>query len=98
MANATLDKGKGRVLPEEKEHQEAEVALSSASSSVSDSDSDSDTSDDSDSEEEITQEQLNSFLDKARQNALSADVPEEIHDSFDGGEDIIRLGDEEEER
>lgn len=97
MANATLDKGKGKVLPEEKEHQEAEVALSSASSSVSDSDSDSDTSDDSDSEE-ITQEQLNSFLDKARQNALSADVPEEIRDSFDGGEDIIRLGDEEEER
>ena len=99
MSAAALDKGKGKALPEEQEHLEAEEDVSSASSSASDSDTDSesDTSDSSDSEEEITQEQLDSLLEKARQNALSKSSTLPLQNAFEDGTDMIRLGDHEAE-
>ena len=96
MSVSAADKGKGRALPEDEEleiAEEREEVSSSASDSASDSDSDSnsETSEDSESEDEITQEQLDALLEKARQNAVAS--------SSSGGtisfneEDIIDLGD-----
>ena len=98
MSAAVLDKGKGKALPQEQEHLEAEKYISSGSSSDSDTDSDSDSSNDSasDSEEEITQEQLDSLLERARQNALSRSSNLPPQNTFEDGADMIQLGDDEE--
>lgn len=98
MAVTTRDKGKGKALPEEHQADDIEHAASSASasSSGSDTDSDSDTSDDSESEDdEITQEQLDSLLEKARQKALSSSSQEVPQIAFSGEEEVIRLGNDE---
>ena len=95
MTPTALDKGKGRATTQQSPRQtralpQLHSASSSSSSDVeSDSDSDSDSSSES-SEDEITQEYINSFLEKAKQNALarkqlSATAPPQEE------EDVIRL-------
>lgn len=106
MSLTTLDKGKGRALPAGEEHipleeEENAGSSSSSSSSSSDSESDSDDSDassssDSDSDnsedsEEVTQDVLNSLLEKARQSALASTSGASGVVPFDGEEDVIQL-------
>lgn len=105
MSLTTLDKGKGRALPEDDEHiplEEEENAGSSSSTSDSDSESDSDDgsdassssysdSDDSEDSEEVTQDVLNSLLEKARQSALASTSGASGAVPFDGEEDVIQL-------
>ncbi|KAI0755418.1 Fcf2 pre-rRNA processing-domain-containing protein [Irpex lacteus] len=104
MSLTTLDKGKGRALPEDEEHilhEEEEDAGSSSSTSDSDSESDSDDTDassssdsdsnDSEDSEEVTEDILNSLLEKARQSALASTSGASGVVPFDGEEDVIQL-------
>ncbi|KAI0684920.1 hypothetical protein BC835DRAFT_1310293, partial [Cytidiella melzeri] len=93
MSLTAFDKGKERALPEDEEIEGVEEDAESPSEWHSDSDSDSDSNlslQDSDSEEEITQQFLDSLLQKARQNAIAASVV-----TFE--EDVIQLGKDETE-
>ena len=108
MAVTTLEKGKGRARPEDIEEDEVErtsaASASSEDSDSSDSDSDSDSSSDdsssdsdSDSEsgDEVTQEFLDSLLERARQNAR-AKVKQAS--AVEGGEEeFIHLGSDDED-
>ncbi len=95
MVVTTRSKGKERALPEDEvPHKIAEVSSANSSSSDSDSDSQSDTSEGSDSEEEITQEFLDSLLEKARQNAASSSREKVVADLLVGEEEMIRLGED----
>ncbi|THH09264.1 hypothetical protein EW146_g8727 [Bondarzewia mesenterica] len=75
MPLTTLDKGKGKALPEPS-HVLHASQFSSSTSSESDSDSDSDSSV-SDSDDEVTQEYLDSLLEKARQSIVASARSEE---------------------
>ncbi|KAI0042480.1 Fcf2-domain-containing protein [Auriscalpium vulgare] len=97
MALTALDKGKGKAMPEDREHEQSSSSSSSGSEPNSSSESDSDSSDDSasDSEEDITPEYLESLLDKARQNAAgsaSTSNPPARSGFLSLEEDIIDLG------
>ncbi|KAH8104818.1 Fcf2 pre-rRNA processing-domain-containing protein [Cristinia sonorae] len=91
MALTPLDKGKARAMaPSSSPHRQLPSKSGSSSSSSSGSDSDSDSDSSSDSDEEISQEYLNSFLEKARQNAIARQ-----QEKISG--DVVRLDVEEEE-
>lgn len=102
MSVTSLDKGKGKALPEDIEvvSRSSSRSRSSSSSDSSDSDLDSDSSDTS-SDEEITQEYLDSLLEKARKNAaraLSAKQQSRDNDDFAEGDEVIKLDEEEDEK
>ncbi|THH28809.1 hypothetical protein EUX98_g5377 [Antrodiella citrinella] len=65
MALTTLEKGKGTVIPPISPSRKAPAESGSSSSSSDDTDSDSS------NEEEISQDFINSFLEKAKQNAIA---------------------------
>lgn len=106
MANSTLEKGKNRASPEEVEHQDRIQAVEEDAASASDSDSsDSDSESDSDnsgsssvSDEDVSQEFLDSLLERARNNMTAkaqlttssvTDEEEVIH--LGSGDDLIDL-------
>ncbi|OCH88696.1 Fcf2-domain-containing protein [Obba rivulosa] len=95
MSLTALQKGKGRALPdeevEEPPSEDVALVLDSESSEESDSDSDLESSA-SDSEEEITQEFLNSLLEKARRNAQEKSSAS--RSQAGGEEDVMHLLDE----
>lgn len=105
MSTSLKAKGKERALPNPLERRSispSEASSSSASSSASDSsesesdsEEDSSTSDDeSGSDEEITQEYLESLLDKARKNLASVQpIISSPESTSDDEEDIIHLDD-----
>ncbi|GJF00399.1 Fcf2 pre-rRNA processing-domain-containing protein [Phanerochaete sordida] len=92
------EKGKSRTLPEDLEQiepEDADAPKSSVSDSDSDSDSESDETDEADSsdedseDEEVSQEFLQSLLNKARQNMIAK---AEAASSTGGEEEVINLG------
>ncbi|KAI0084830.1 Fcf2 pre-rRNA processing-domain-containing protein [Irpex rosettiformis] len=91
MPPTTLDKGKGRALPEDEETILIEEENASSSSSSSEA---SNTSSESEGEDEITQDVLDSLLEKARQSAR-ASASGVV--TFEGEEDVIQLGKDETE-
>lgn len=97
MATQATLTGKGKALPDDQiEDFSVEGSSSSGSDTSSDSDSDSDASgsDTSDSdEEEITEEYLESLLDKARQSISSRQPARDLHTE----EEVIQLGSGEQE-
>ncbi|KAI1794846.1 Fcf2-domain-containing protein [Ganoderma leucocontextum] len=102
MAVTALEKGKGRARPEDLEEDEVEqtsaASASSEGSDSSDSNSDSDSSDsdssssDSDSEsgDDVTQEFLESLLERARENARAKAKQAVVVEG--GEEEFIQLG------
>lgn len=100
MSVTSLYKGKGRALSEETEVVSRSSSRSRSSSSDS-SDSDSDSDSDNSSDDEITQEYLDSLLEKARQNvARPSNFKTQSTDNFAGGDEVIKLseGEEDEQR
>ncbi|KAI0055866.1 Fcf2-domain-containing protein [Artomyces pyxidatus] len=103
MSLTAMQKGKGKALlplVDDPSNNQATASHSSSSSSSSDSsgsDSDSDSDSESVSDEEVTQEYLESLLEKARQNAAAASRPQ-ISQEDGAEEEIIHLGDPESEQ
>ncbi|TCD70564.1 hypothetical protein EIP91_002910 [Steccherinum ochraceum] len=103
MAPTSMTKGKGKAV-EASSSTLGATSSSAASSSNSDSDSDlsSSESDSESSDDEISQEYLNSFLEKARQNALARQKEKEksevVRVDEDKEEDVIQLEKEPEEQ
>ncbi|KJA24075.1 hypothetical protein HYPSUDRAFT_53965 [Hypholoma sublateritium FD-334 SS-4] len=92
--SVSTSKGKERAMDLENAEETETVRRSvSTTSSSSGSDSDSDSSlDDSQDEDEITQEHLDSLLEKARKNAKDAENLVQV--SVEEGEDVLVLPDE----
>lgn len=86
MPLTTLDKGKGKHIPDVDENPSDSVESSSSSSLESDSSSDLE----SESEDEVTPEYLESLLEKARLSATSGDDPRKSIDVIHE-EDVVKL-------
>ncbi|KAI0301156.1 hypothetical protein B0F90DRAFT_1810181 [Multifurca ochricompacta] len=97
MALSTIQKGKGRLLPTntlertDSGNSSSSVSSISSSSSPSSSDSGTDSSEDEDDEEEISQEYLDSLLEKARASMAA----KAKHNAANHDEDVIGLDDPE---
>jgi len=89
MALTSADKGKGRAIAPVLPTQESSPRSASSSSSSSSSDDGSNSSDD----DEISQEYINSFLEKAKQNAVARRLEQEncIFQLPEEEEDVIQL-------
>lgn len=96
---ATKDKGKQKATQDDFVSFDDLASENSSPSGSSSNSSDSDSDSDSD-EEEITQEYLQSLLDKAKSNAReSANLKKALRgNAFGAGEDIIKLGGDDSER
>ncbi|EMD40069.1 hypothetical protein CERSUDRAFT_132859 [Gelatoporia subvermispora B] len=93
MALTALQKGKGKALPDDIGDTRSEKAASEHSSdSESSDDSGSDSSSAIDSEDEVTQEFLESLLEKAKRNAEQK--ASAAHSTPSGEEDVMQLLDE----
>ena len=99
MSVTSLDKGKQKALPEEIEVTSRPSSRSGSYSSSDSSSSNSDSDSDSSTDDEITQEYLDSLLEKARRNVAQASSSKgQPEDNFAGGDEVIQLDGEEEEK
>jgi hypothetical protein len=103
MSLTTFDKGKHRISSADATNLHSRDDRKIASPSSSDSDSDPSNSDvdssseDSDSDDELSQEFLDSLLEKARQNAIASTSSASANSHSFVEEDVIKLdGDEKE--
>jgi hypothetical protein len=105
MTLSAQQKGKGRLLPQEQESAKragfssspspsSTSSTSSSSHSSSESESDEDSSEDEEDEDEVSQEYLDSLLEKARRSIASKAIGKTVADKGDVlEEDIIGLDD-----
>ena len=101
MTLSAQQKGKGRLLPQESVKDAGfsrSPSPSSVSSSQSSSESESDEDTSEDEEDDVSQEYLDSLLEKARRSIASKAIVKAVADKEDSlEEDIIVLGDPESE-